>query len=131
MGASQSDFQEHFSSLSDTALLEVQREDLVEAAKAVYDQEMDRRGLVTDDPSEEPQEVVQLSSGEKLVNVVEFESAEDAARAQEQLKKNGIPAFIAVAVPEAFARQAVNLLDPGVSDEELTALAESAAITKS
>jgi hypothetical protein len=130
MGASQSDFQEHFSSLSDTALLEVKRADLVEAAKAVYDQEMERRRLETDDPSEEPQEVAQLSGGEKLVNVVEFESAEDAANAQAQLKKNGIPAYIAVAVPEAFARQAIDLLDPGVSEEELASLAESAAAPK-
>jgi hypothetical protein len=125
MSASQSDFEQHFSSLSDEALLEVKREDLVEDAKAVYDQEMDRRGLVTDDVAEEPQNVAQLSSGEELVNVVEFESADDAAHAQEQLKKNGIPAYIAVAVPSAFARQAVSLLDPGVSDEELAALAES------
>jgi hypothetical protein len=34
-------------------------------------------------------------------------------------------------VPSAFAKQAVSLLDPGVSDEELTALAESAATPKS
>src|ERR1700722_10521108 len=123
MGASQSDLQEHFSSLSDKALMEIHRDDLVEAAKAVYDQEMTRRGLVPEDAGEP--ESPELSSGEKLVNVVEFESAQDAAHAQEQLKKNGIPAYIAVAVPEAFARQAVSLLDPGVSDEELTALAES------
>ena len=110
--------------------MEVKREDLVEAAKAIYDQEMDRRGFVTDDTSEEPQNVAQLSSGEELVNVVEFESVEDAAHAQEQLKKNGIPAYIAVAVPAAFARQAVSLLDPGVSDEELAALAESSAPPK-
>jgi hypothetical protein len=125
MGVSPSDFQEHFSSLSDTALMEIHRDDLIEAAKAVYDQEMTRRGLVPEDTGEP--ESPELSSGEKLVNVVEFESAEDAAHAQEQLKKNGIPAYIAVAVPEAFARQAVSLLDPGVSDEELAALAESAA----
>ena len=122
MGAAQSDFQKHFSGLSDMALLEVQRDDLVDAAKVVYDQEIDRRGLAvkTGPPDAE------LSGGEQLVNVVEFESAEDATRAQETLKKNGIPAYIAVAVPEAFARQAIRLLDPGVSDEELTALAESA-----
>ena len=34
MGASQSEFQEHFSSLSDQALMEIHRGDLVEAAKA-------------------------------------------------------------------------------------------------
>jgi hypothetical protein len=122
MGAAQSDFQKHFSSLSDIALLEVQRDDLVEAAKLIYDQEISRRGLTVETESPE----AELSSGERLVNVVEFESAEDATRAQEQLKKNGIPAYIAVAVPEAFARQAIRLLDPGVSDEELAALAESA-----
>ena len=122
MGAAQSDFEKHFSDLSDIALLELQRDDLVAAAKVVYDQEINRRGLSvkTESPSAE------LSAGEQLVNVVEFESAEDATHAQETLKKNGIPAYIAVAVPEAFARQAIRLLDPGVSDEELTALAESA-----
>jgi hypothetical protein len=123
MGASQTDFEEHFSSLSDTALMEIHRADLVEAAKVVYDEEMDRRGLVAEDAGE-PQPAA-LSSGEELVNVVEFESAEDAGRAQETLKKNGIPAYIAVAVPSAFAKQAVMLLDPGISEEELTALAES------
>jgi hypothetical protein len=128
MGLSQSDFQQHFSSLSDTALMEVHRDDLVEDAKAVYDREMAQRGLVAAD-AEEPKSA-ELSSGEELVNVVEFESADDAAHAQEKLKKNGIPAFIAVAVPAAFARQAVDLLDPGVSEEELTSLAESAAAPK-
>jgi hypothetical protein len=109
--------------------MEVHRDDLVDAAKAVYDEEMTRRGLVAED-AEEPQ-TAELSSGEALVNVVEFETADDAAHAQEVLKKNGIPAYIAVAVPSAFAKQAVSLLDPGVSDEELTALAESAATPKS
>jgi hypothetical protein len=125
MGASQSDLQEHFSSLSDKALMEIHRDDLVEAAKAVYDQEMTQRGLVPEDAGD-PQ-TPELSSGEKLVTVVEFESAEDAANAQAHLKKNGIPAYIAVAVPAAFSQQAVSLLDPGVSDEELATLAESAA----
>jgi hypothetical protein len=126
MAASQSDFQEHFASLSDQALMETKREDLVAAAKAVYDQELTRRGLTSLEDDEEEALSPELSSGEKLVSVVEFESAEDAAQAQAQLKKNGIPAYIAVAVPAAFAKQAVSLLDPGISDEELAALAESA-----
>ena len=126
MGASQSELQEHFSSLSDKALMEIHRDDLVEAAKAVYDQEMIQRGLVPEEDAGTRRRP-ELSSGEKLVTVVEFESAEDAANAQAHLKKNGIPAYIAVAVPAAFSQQAVSLLDPGVSDEELTALAESAA----
>ena len=128
MSASQSELHEHFSSLSDKALMEVHRDDLVDAAKAIYDQEMAERGLVAED-AEEPH-APELSSGEKLVTVVEFESADDAAHAQTQLKKNGIPAYIAVAVPAAFAQQAVSLLDPGVSDEELAALAEAAAAAK-
>ena len=122
MSVAQNDFQKHFSNLSDVALLEVQRNDLVEAAKAAYDQEISRRDLAVETESAESE----LSSGEKLVNVVEFESVGDAAHAQEQLKKNAIPAYIAVAVPEAFARQAIRLLDPGVSEEELAALAEAA-----
>jgi hypothetical protein len=128
MGASQNDFEQHFFSLSDTALMEIHREDLVEAAKAIYDREMTQRGLVAED-AEEPKSA-ELSSGDELVNVVEFESADAAARAQEQLKKNGIPAYIAVAVPAAFARQAITLLDPGVSEEELAALAASSAPPK-
>jgi hypothetical protein len=128
MGASHNDFEQHFSSLSDAALLEIKRADLVPAAQTVYDDELERRGLEADLSEQEPQATMVTSSGgEQLVNVVEFESAEDAGRAQEQLKKNGIPAYIAVAVPEAFARQAVSLLDPGVSEEELAALAESSA----
>ncbi len=123
MGASQSDFQKHFSGLSDVALLEVQRADLVPAAQAFYDEEMERRGLAAESDGRTSSE---LSSGEQLVNVVEFESAADAQQAQDLLRKNGIPAYFAVAVPEAFARQAVSLLDPGVSEEELSALAESA-----
>jgi hypothetical protein len=123
MGSSQSDFQQHFSSLSDKALMEVHRDDLVDAAKAVYDQEMTQRGLVAED-AEEPQSA-ELSSGEELINVAEFESTEDAARAQEKLRKSGIPAYIAVAVPTAFARQAVDMLDP-VSEEDLAAMAEAA-----
>lgn len=126
MGASQSDFEQHFSGLSDAALLEVNRAELVLAAQTIYDDELERRGLVADLSEQEPTPTMFSSSGsEQLVNVVEFESAEDAKRAQEQLKKNGIPAYIALAVPEAFARQAVSLLDPGVSEEELAALAES------
>ena len=123
MGSSQSDFQQHFSSLSDKALMEVHRDDLVDAAKSVYDHEMSQRGLVAED-AEEPQSA-ELSSGEELINVAEFESAEDAVRAQEKLRKSGIPAYIAVAVPTAFARQAVDMLDP-VSEEELAAMAEAA-----
>jgi len=121
MAASQSDFQKYFSGLSDIALLEVERKDLVEGAKIVYDHEMTRRGLATETEVSAPE----LSDGEELVNVVEFESAADAERAQAQLKKSNIPAFIAVAVPTAFAKQAIGLLDPGVPDEELAALAES------
>ena len=121
MGASQSELQKHFVGLSDMALVELRREDLVEAAKAIYDQEMSRRGLSAEVEAAAPE----LSKGEELVNVVEFEHAADAAHAQEQLKKNGIPAYIGVAVPAAFARQAIQLLDPGVPDDELAALAEA------
>ena len=107
--------------------MEVHRDDLVDAAKTVYDEEMTRRGLVAED-AEEPQPA-ELSSGEELINVAEFESAEDATRAQEKLRKSGIPAYIAVAVPTAFARQAVDMLDP-VSEEALAAMAEEAAKAK-
>jgi len=60
--------------------------------------------------------------------VVDFETASDAENAQEQLKKSGIPAYIAVAVPAAFAKQAIRLLDPGVPDDELAALAEASEL---
>jgi len=124
MASSQQDLQEHFSSLSDKALMEIHEADLTPAAQAAYHHEMNHRGLVPEE-ADEP-ETPELSSGEKLVTVVEFESAEDAANAQAQLKKAGIPAYIAVTVPAAFERQAVSLLDPGVSDDELARLAEAA-----
>jgi hypothetical protein len=124
MGAPQNDYHEHFASLSDKALMEIHSADLVPAAQAAYEHEMTHRGLVPED-AEEPKDP-ELSEGQKLVNVVEFETAADAAQAQALLKKNGIPAFIAIAVPAAFERQAVSLLDPGVSEEELARLAEAA-----
>ncbi len=44
----------HYTSLSDDALLAVDRDDLVEAARAIYDAEVAERGLDTDGLSEMP-----------------------------------------------------------------------------
>src|SRR5690349_8200265 len=38
---------EHYASLSDEGLLEMERGDLVEVAQQIYDEEMKRRGLVS------------------------------------------------------------------------------------
>ena len=45
MEATSGDFQRHFELLSDAALLEINRHDLVELAKQRYDEEVLRRGL--------------------------------------------------------------------------------------
>ena len=45
MQTGREDFVQHFSELGDEALLEVRRDDLVEAARTCYDEEVARRGI--------------------------------------------------------------------------------------
>ena len=128
------DFRRHFELLSDAALLETRREDLVDVAKQCLDDELARRGL---DPSK-PTNWEQLSDRDGLVQIAKFHFRSDFELAKALLLSESIPASqgnrigrrvelqIPLMVPAAFAQEALELLQSRVSDEELGALAEQA-----
>ncbi len=93
------DLRKQVSMLTDEALLEVNRGDLVEAARQVYEAEAAGRGLAWPD---EPEELaaeegggVRADSGEGLVSIAKFESVEEARFARALIENEGIPVWFA------------------------------------
>lgn len=137
------DFRQHFELLSDEALLETKREDLVEVAKECFDAEVSRRGL---NATEEPAEAAGEASGqptadrEELVLVATFLSGDELNLARGLLDEASIPYHIVnplaalggielrLMVPAALAEQAIEILEAEISDEELAAQAEAAML---
>ena len=141
------EFREHFTSLSDAALLGVAREDLVDSAKLCYDEEMARRGLRNDSAAvkgAERENPELLSADREPVTIAEFSTREEADLAQALLESAGIAAYVlneraesGVAVPVSEGtiqllvdpdqvEQAHLVLASEISDEELAAEAEAA-----
>ena len=143
------DLRRHYHSLSDEALLEIQRADLVEAAQSCYDAELAERGLdprgrkrtapaVPAKPAEEPDiEVSQddagddkpdwLANSDMVLSYVErpgMNVAGDMEKARDILAAAGIPCYLQFEViPEDVAptpaRREWRLLVPG--DDNLRA----------
>ena len=143
MEVSADDFRRHFELLSDAALLETNREDLVEIARGCYDEEVERRGLNSPPESDDAaQEAVthQASPGEELVLIATYNIPEEASLARGLLDSAEIPyhlenEFAALGgfqlrlmVPAAFEAEALEVLEAEISDEELAAQAEAAGI---
>jgi hypothetical protein len=139
------DFRQHFEVLSDETLLSTNRHDLVDAAQAVYDQEIARRGLdkpavadTTGPTSEadhtEPEEAKQ--DAEALVSVASFTIVDEARLACGLLEGAGIPCGLVneksalgalhLMVPESHVDAALEVLGGEISEEELAAQAEAA-----
>jgi hypothetical protein len=139
---SRDDFRRHFDLLSDDALLEVNREDLVEAARSVYDEELERRGLNAPAEAEQEEEpmpdAVAPGQGEELVLVASYHIPDEASLARGLLQSAEIPFvlqndFVALGgielrllVPRQFREQAIEILEHELSEEELAAQAEAA-----
>jgi hypothetical protein len=109
------DFRDHYASLTDEALLDLDRTELVEVAQQLYDQELARRGLVAqqyEEDSEEP-EVTPRSTGARgiqtgpepewledastaaaFTEVQGQDSARAAEEARDALENAGIPCYI-------------------------------------
>ena len=144
MQVSPDDFRRHFELLSDAALLETNREDLVETARGCYDEEVARRGLNSPAVDETAGEPVthQASPGEELVAIATYNIPEEASLARGLLESAEIPyhlenEFAALGgfqlrllVPAAFEAEALEILEAEISDEELAAQAEAAGITE-
>lgn len=146
------DLRKQVSMLTDEALLEVHRSDLVEAARRIYEDEAASRGLswpdepaVAADDGEEG-EAAQDSAdpGAQLVSVAMFESIEEARFARALIENEGIPVWFAgelspakmmgdpkagleLVTHEEYLEQAIEVLGSEVSEEELARQAEEAA----
>ncbi len=145
MDTSPDDFRRHFSSLSDDALLEINRDDLAETAKLCYDEEIASRDLdgasKSDDGEDDSTEPVP-----ELVAVAKFDRQDEANFAQGLLEVNGIQSYLSndpmfradvlssgtsccleLMVSPEFADDARLVLETPISDDELAAQAESEA----
>jgi len=147
------DFRQHFEMISDATLLATRREDLVDAAKAVYDEEVEQRGLArpvaahatdpveevvrTDSAETDPAETQEeIAEPEALVSVGSYTVIEEARLARGLLQIAGIPcgleneksalAALHLMVPESHVGAALEVLGGEISDEELAAQAEAA-----
>jgi hypothetical protein len=135
------DFRSHFELLSDEALLETNREDLVEIAKQCFEEEISRRGLnagdeapeATGEPASEP-----ADHGTEEVLLATFLSGDEINLVRGLLEGAGIPSRVVnplaalgavelrLLVPLAYEEQALEILAMQISDEELAAQAEAA-----
>jgi len=137
------DLRKQFDRLSDEALLEVEREDLVDLARDIYDAELSARGLTRSvqaaaaAPSSEPQP--EPTAG--LVVLAELASFVDASLAQAALTSAGIASSIketgpyrsmagqpTIMVAAESLEDARAVLDSPLSDEELAEQAEAAGL---
>lgn len=144
MEVSLDDFRRHFELLSDAALLETNREELIESARQCFDEEVARRGLNSPAGEEAPAQpaVPQANPGEELVVIATFNIPEDANLARGLLRSAEIPfhlenEYVALGgfqlrllVPAAFEQEALEVLEAEISEEELAAQAEAAGITE-
>lgn len=138
------DFRKHFELLSDAALLDTDRDELVAAARQCYDEELARRGLKA--PSEEPVQGEVLPTpepeGGPMVYITTYNIPEEASLARGLLQSAGIPLFmenelsplggidIRLMVPAAYEADAREILEHELTEEELAAQAEAAGMTE-
>ena len=146
MEATLEDIRRHFSLLSDEALLAIEREELTDTAKACYDSELAARRLQRGKPAEGPAKNTGATAESGTANLVEiavFEHADEVRMALALLKSAGIPCQLSdqrahstagivgevkLMVPAEFAEDATEVLESQISDEELAAQAEAAAL---
>ena len=132
MKVSAEDFRRQYAGLSDEALLDVDRRDLVELARACYDEELARRQLKAYSPATAKSEREPDDEGEDFAVAATYVSEEDARMARELLKSAGIRAHLgagglALLVPVSTRENAREVLNAQVSDEELAEAAAASA----
>ncbi len=141
MDVTAADFRQYFELLSDEALLEIRRDELVELAQQCYDEEVERRGLnAGEPPAETAGEAAphQAGLGQDLVLAATFFTGEELNMARGLLDEAQIPYHIVnplaaiggielrLMVPKALEEQALEILSFEISEEELAAQAEAA-----
>ena len=130
MKVSAEDFRRQYAGLSDEALLDVDRRDLVELARACYDEELARRQLKAPAPAAAASAPEPHEKTEEFVVAATYVSQEDARLANGLLQAAGIRAHLgagglALLVPVSTREDARDILAAQVFDEQL---AETAAV---
>jgi hypothetical protein len=142
------EFRNYYRSLSDEALLAFDREELVDAARECYDQELASRGLSRETGAGEPSASSASESGPSFEAVCSFSSFHEAGLALSLLQSAGIPATLEdentrraggmlsneaaglrLLVPTEFLDEALEILDADISEADLIAQAEAAGKT--
>lgn len=136
MKVSVEDFRRQYAGLSDEALLDVDRQDLVPMARACYDEELARRRLKAAPPApaaarapEPPRETEEFAVAET------YASQEEARLARELLRAAGIRAGLGaggltVLVPASTRDDAREVLNAQFSDEALAKAATGASYVR-
>lgn len=130
-------FRQQYDELSDEALLSINRNDLIELAQQCYDAEVAHRGLQPEQASPD-----EAHEEEALVPIASFVLLEEANLGRALLRSADIPASLdneltakwtgaggglRLMVPTSFVKQAKEILESQVSEEDLVAQAEAAA----
>jgi len=146
MDTSIQEFQKHYESLSDEALLEEHRNELVEPARKCLDAELARRGLTAQaQAAEAAEEQPSADPGDQMVAAAVYSNMEEADLARALLESAGIECFLGNEHTAGFTftlpndisglpllvsannlDQAREILAAPVSDAELVAEAEAA-----
>jgi hypothetical protein len=131
------DFRRRYAELSDEALLELDRDELVDLARDCYDAELTRRGLRR---SSTPPPVTEVPDHGELIEAAIFSSSSEADLARALLESAAIPCYFEnefagktlrvsegfrLFVPTALLENAREILSSPVSEEELIAQAEA------
>jgi PhnB protein len=132
MKVSAEDFRRQYAGLSDEALLDVERKDLVEVARICFDEELARRQLKAPSFAAAAEAPEPHEEGEEFAVAQTYESQEEAKLARELLRGAGIRAHLgagglALLVPVSTREDAREVLDAQVSDEELAEAAAAGA----
>jgi hypothetical protein len=131
------ELRKQYASLSDDALLAVNRQDLVEVAQQIYDQEVESRGLGSAPAAAGESESTPKETSEEMVEVATYTSRGEARMAKSFLLSADIPCELEnefslqdvelrLLVPASLLDQALDVLSAEISDEELAAQAEAA-----
>jgi hypothetical protein len=135
------DFKRHYAMLADAALLEIDRDQLVDVARACYDAELVERNLAPEEPQPDapalPNAAPQADDDLQLVGT--FLSMEEANFARGLLQSAEIPCSLEnefsagysgpgalrLLVPASAYDQACEILEMEISEEDLIAQAEA------
>jgi PhnB protein len=127
------DFRHQYADLSDEALLDVDRQELVELARRCYDEELARRKLKAAAPAPAAKLAPEThAEPEEFVVAETYESHEPARLARELLRTARINAHLdagglALLVPASTLEDARAVLDSQLSDETLALAAATCA----